>query len=363
MQVNEERLLNFRSDPLWDPAKISHQHPIIIAGPCSAESPEQLLTTARELKAEGVNIFRAGVWKPRTYPNSFEGIGEEALSWLQEVRAQTDMLVGCEVGTMSQAALALEYKMDYIWIGARTTSSPFAISELASLLKDSDIPIIIKNPLSPSLDLWKGAIIRLINAGLSKIAVLHRGFDMGKKEELRYPPLWDEVIKFKKMTPGIPFYFDPSHIAGSREFLHPLIHKGMSLNYDGFMIESHHNPEVAWSDAKQQITPREISHLINTPASPEDIINLYRKELDHLDDELIRLISKRREISKAIGEVKIANSYSPFQPERYRRTKSLFNQLSEKYDVPTTLSQTLFEEIHKDSTSIQKQIQINDENK
>lgn len=361
MLVNEERLLNFRSDPLWDSNTLTDQRPIIIAGPCSAESPEQLLTTAKELKAEGVNIFRAGVWKPRTYPNSFEGIGEEALSWLQEVRVQTNMLVGCEVGTASQAALALEYKMDYIWIGARTTSSPFAISELSSLLEGTNIPILIKNPLSPSLDLWKGAIIRLINTGLTKIAVLHRGFDMGKKGELRYPPLWDEVLKFKEMAPGIPFYFDPSHIAGSREFLHPLIHKAMNLEYDGFMIESHHQPEVAWSDAKQQIRPKELYKLINTPASSEEIINLYRKELDHLDEELIRLVAKRRDISKAIGEVKVSNGYTPFQPERYQRNKKIYSQLSEKYDVPTTLSQMLFEEIHKDSTSIQEQIQVKDE--
>lgn len=354
MRDHDKLLHYFHSSPLWDKSLIEEQSPIVIAGPCSAESRSQVLATAWALKKEGVRIFRAGVWKPRTYPSSFEGIGEEALLWLQEVRNETQMLVGCEIGSASQATLALKYQMDYVWIGARTTSSPFAISEIAEALKGSDITILVKNPLSPSMDLWKGAIIRFINAGLYKIGVLHRGFDIGTQDELRYPPLWEEVLRFKNEVPGIPFYFDPSHIAGSRQFLHPLIQKAKDLGYDGFMIESHLQPELAWSDANQQIHPELINYLLNTPVLAEEILDLYRKELDHLDEQFISLVAKRRELSKAIGMIKASQGLTPFQEDRYQRTKKKFALLSSKYNIPVELSEKLFEEIHHDSANLQE---------
>lgn len=356
MADNDKLLHYFHSSPLWDRGIVGEHSPIVIAGPCSAESEEQILATAWALKKEGINIFRAGVWKPRTYPNSFEGIGEKALLWLQKARAQTGMLVGCEIGSPLQASLAVKYQMDYVWIGARTTSSPFTINEIAEALKGTDMPIIVKNPLSPSMDLWKGAIIRFINAGLYRIGALHRGFDIGKQDELRYPPLWNEVLEFKRDVPGIPFYFDPSHISGSRQFLHPLVQKAIELKYDGFMIESHLQPELAWSDANQQIHPEQIKHLLQTPVSPEETIDLYRKELDHLDEELICLLARRRQLSKEIGQVKISYGYSPYQERRYKRTKEAFSRLSLKYKVPKELCENIFEEIHKDSTQLQEQL-------
>lgn len=360
MHDHDKLLHYFHSTPLWDKSIIGETSPIVIAGPCSAESRNQVLGTAWALHKEGVRIFRAGVWKPRTYPGGFEGIGEEALSWLQEVKGETQMLVGCEVGSAAQAALALRYQLDYIWIGARTTSSPFAISEIAEALKGSDITILVKNPLSPSMNLWKGAVIRFINAGLYKIGLLHRGFDIGSEDELRYPPLWEEVLRLRKEIPGIPFYFDPSHIAGSRQFLHPLIQKAKDFGYEGFMIESHLQPDLAWSDANQQIHPELINHMLNSPVFPNEVLDLYRKELDHLDEQFINLVSKRRELCKAIGLIKATQGLTPFQQERYLRTKKKFAHLSNKYNIPVELSERLFEEIHNDSATLQEKLKDED---
>lgn len=357
MSSNDEILHSFRAEPLWDSELIKEmQNPIVIAGPCSAESEEQLLTTAKELKAEGYKIFRAGVWKPRTYPGSFEGVGAIALKWLQTVRKETGMLVGCEVGTTQQAELALDHRLDFVWIGARTTSSPFSVNEIAEALKGSDISVLVKNPLSPSIDLWKGALIRLISKGIKKIGALHRGFDIGLRGEFRYPPKWGEVIQFHDEVPGLPFYFDPSHIAGNRSLLHPLIHKAKMLGYDGFMIESHYQPELAWSDPQQQVTPRELKALMDHPASPDDIITLYRKEMDHLDEELIRVLALRRNISMEIGAIKSAIGYTAFQEQRYNQTKEAYMNLSKKYGVPQELSVRLFEEIHRDSKETQENL-------
>lgn len=353
--MNKEKYHNYSPHPLWSETLRQEGKPLLIAGPCSAETRAQLLATARELRRHGVKVLRAGVWKPRTYPGDFEGVGVEALSWLIEAREETGMLVGTEVGTAFHAEKALDAGLDYLWIGARTTASPFAIQEIAEALGGSDIPVLVKNPLNPSIDLWKGAVYRLIESGVKRIGLIHRGFDIGVPQDLRNTPLWSVVADMRKDLPHLPIYLDPSHIAGRRDYLDKLIQVAYLLEYDGIMIESHLNPDEAWSDRNQQITPTELAETISRlPIVSEQQLHLLRDELSGIDERLLLLLSIRRKLSSEIGGVKRAHGFTAYQEEQYLTKLKEITSAAQLYDLPEDLLRHLYVIIHDDSVSLQK---------
>ena len=242
---------------------VEEKRPIVIAGPCSAESEEQTLNTAKQLAAKGIKIFRAGIWKPRTKPGGFEGVGEKGLAWLQRVKEETDMYVATEVATAKHVEEVLKYDIDLLWIGARTSANPFAVQEIADSLRGVDIPVLVKNPVNPDLELWIGALERLNNAGVKQLGVIHRGFSSYDKKIYRNIPQWHIPIELRRRLPNLPIICDPSHIGGKRELIAPLCQQAMDLNFDGLMVESHENPDCAWSDAMQQVTPDILNYILN----------------------------------------------------------------------------------------------------
>ena len=288
---------------------IEDKRPIVISGPCSAETEEQVMSTARNLAAEGIKIFRAGIWKPRTKPGGFEGIGEKGLAWMQEVKQETGMLTTTEVATAKHVELALKAGIDILWIGARTTANPFAVQEVADSLRGVDIPVFVKNPVNPDLELWIGAMERLNAAGIKRIAAIHRGFTAYEKVIYRNLPMWHIPIELMRRIPDLPIFCDPSHMGGRRELVAPLSQQAMDLGFYGLMIESHCEPDKAWSDAKQQITPDVLSFILdkliirNTSEATESLRAL-RKQIDALDDKIIEVLSKRMRISREIAEYK-----------------------------------------------------------
>ena len=287
----------------------NNSRPVIISGPCSAETEEQTLQTARELAHAGVSIFRAGIWKPRTRPNSFEGVGSKGLEWLKSVKQETGMLLATEVANVKHVYESLKAGIDILWIGARTTANPFAIQEIADALKGLDMIVFIKNPVNPDVDLWMGAIERMHQAGIKKIGAIHRGFSSFDKSRYRNIPQWQIPIELKTRIPNIPLICDPSHIAGNRHLLQSISQKAIDLNFDGLMIESHRNPVEAWSDAKQQITPQKLSEMIDELVIREELpkgisletIEDIRLKIDQCDDELMDILEKRMNLVHAIG--------------------------------------------------------------
>ncbi len=302
------------------------ERPIQIAGPCSAETEEQVLQTAHALSKQGIDLYRAGIWKPRTRPNSFEGVGTEGLKWLRKVKEETGLKVTTEVANREHVFEALKYKVDVLWIGARTTVNPFAVQEIADALDGVDIPVLIKNPINPDLSLWMGAIERIYKAGIDRIGVIHRGFSGHRSTRYRNEPHWNIPIELMRQMPGLTFICDNSHICGNRHMLAEIAQKGMDLNFDGLMTETHPNPDEAWSDAKQQITPIVYKELIDaltirdkTTDNPDFLepIEDLRQQIDTLDDELLMLLGNRMKISDKIGEYKKANNISILQPSRW----------------------------------------------
>jgi chorismate mutase len=244
-------------------SRLLKKGPLFIAGPCSAETKKQLLQTAHSIKASGAQVIRAGIWKPRTRPGKFEGVGEQGLAWLAQAKEETGLPITTEVANAAHVKLALEYDLDMLWIGARTTVSPFAIQEIADALKGRDIPVLIKNPINPDIELWIGAIERIKAAGITEIAGIHRGFSTVEKFMYRNPPIWEIPIELKNRLPDLPIICDPSHISGSREFIKLISELAIGYGFNGLMIESHIDPDNAWSDAKQQITPKELEVIIS----------------------------------------------------------------------------------------------------
>ena len=242
---------------------IEAKRPIVIAGPCSAETEEQVMDTAKQLAAKGQKIFRAGIWKPRTKPGGFEGIGVEGLAWLKEVKKETGMYVATEVATAKHVYECLKAGIDILWVGARTTANPFAVQEIADALKGVDIPVLVKNPVNPDLELWIGALERINNAGLKRLGAIHRGFSSYDKKIYRNLPQWHIPIELRRRIPNLPIFCDPSHIGGKRELVAPLCQQAMDLNFDGLIVESHCNPDCAWSDASQQVTPDVLDYILN----------------------------------------------------------------------------------------------------
>ncbi len=333
--------------------------PLIIAGPCSAESLSQVLSTAQALKAKThTKIFRAGVWKPRTQVGSFEGHGEEALKWLQEVKAQTGLQVTTEVATAKHVELCLKYGIDVLWIGARTTPNPFAIQEIAESLKGTQIPVMVKNPLSPDLLIWKGALERFMKAGITHLMAIHRGFSAPESKELRNLPQWKIPIQLKIDYPQLPLICDPSHICGKRMHLQHIAQMAMDINFDGLMVEVHPDPDHALSDAQQQITPDNFERLLsslllkrNRYLSEEALQELrhFRREIDQLDYQLLEILKQRMQISEKISTFKSKHNLSLFQLERFQELMQDRMNQARPLGLPSDFIAEIFNTIHEQS--------------
>ncbi len=349
-----------------------NQRPLVIAGPCSAETESQVLETARQLKAEGkTDVYRAGVWKPRTRPNSFEGVGSDALPWLRRVQQETGIPVTVEVANAKHVYEALKYNITLLWLGARTTANPFAVQEIAGALKGADVGILIKNPVNPDIELWYGAVERIYAAGISKIGLVHRGFSTYDKSIFRNLPQWQIPIEMKSRLPEVAMINDPSHIGGKRELLGEIAQKAMDLNFDGLMIESHVNPGEAWSDAGQQITPEELTTLlenlvlrnpdVNKPELLESLSEL-RGKIDEIDDRLLCLLEKRMQIARSIGEYKKKNNMSVLQNKRWEEIIYKNIEKGKQKGLSREFINRLFKAIHQESINHQIKILNRQEN-
>lgn len=337
------------------------KRPFVIAGPCSAETEQQVMETAWQLKRKGCHNFRAGVWKPRTKPGCFEGKGEEALSWLRRVRQETGMLVSTEVATPEHVELCLKYELDFLWVGARTTTNPFAMQALADALQGVDIPVFVKNPVNPDLELWMGAMERLNRAGVQRIAAIHRGFSSYEKSMYRNLPMWQIPIELHRRIPQLPIICDPSHIGGKRELIAPLCQQAMDLGFEGLIVESHCNPNAAWSDAKQQVLPEELDAILSKLVvrdeytTTDDLQNL-RAEIDQLDDQLMNLLSKRLRICREVGQYKKEHNLTVLQSNRYSEILDKRGKQGVQYGLSAESVANIFEEIHQES--VRQQLKI-----
>ncbi|HSV87779.1 MAG TPA: chorismate mutase, partial [Bacteroidales bacterium] len=299
------------------------RHPFVISGPCSAENQKQVLETALGLASTGlVSVLRAGVWKPRTRPHSFEGKGEEALQWLIEARDATGLPVAVEVASPTHIELCLKYDIDMVWIGARTSVNPFSVQEIADALFGTELPVLVKNPVNPDIKLWIGAIERIYQAGIDQIIAVHRGFNTYDDSVFRNAPLWEIPIELKRIFPGLPIICDPSHIAGTRRLLLQVAQHAMDLDFDGLMLESHCNPELALTDADQQLTPEGLLELVNNlvlrrsgcvKGEPTRQLETYRRHIDEIDRNILYFLSKRMEMVEKIGELKKENNITILQ--------------------------------------------------
>ena len=332
--------------------------PIVIAGPCSAESREQVMQTATELAEKGIKIFRAGIWKPRTKPGGFEGIGAVGLPWLKEVKEKTGMMVATEVATPAHVLEAIKAGIDMLWIGARTAANPFAMQELADALKGVDIPILLKNPVNPDLELWIGGLERLYNAGLTNLGVIHRGFSSYDKKIYRNAPLWHIPIELKRRYPEITIICDPSHIGGARELVAPIAQQAMDLNFDGLIIESHCNPDCALSDAKQQLTPAVLDYTLNMLVIRDNVqttenLSVLRKQIDELDEQLLTLLAKRMRISQEIGTYKLEHNMPVLQSGRYDQLLKSRQDMGSKLNLSGEFVDSIVKAIHEESVRVQ----------
>ncbi len=333
----------------------------VIAGPCSAETEEQVITTARQLAGRGCHIFRAGVWKPRTKPGGFEGNGEAALPWLQRVKEETHMMVATEVATPEHVELALKYGVDVFWIGARTSANPFAMQAIADSLKGIDVPVLVKNPVNPDLELWIGAMERLNQAGVKRIAAIHRGFSSYDKKIYRNLPMWQIPIELRRRVPDLPLFCDPSHIGGKRELVAPLCQQAMDLGMNGLIVECHCDPDKAWSDAKQQVTPDILAYILSLLVLRDEKvttegISLMRKQIDELDNQLMELLAKRMKVCREIGEYKKEHNMTVLQTSRYNEILNKRGAQGSLWGMAPDFIKTVFEAVHEESVRQQMDI-------
>lgn len=333
----------------------------VIAGPCSAETEEQVIETARQLAYKGCHIFRAGVWKPRTKPGGFEGNGEAALPWLKRVKEETGMLTSTEVATPEHVELALKYDIDILWVGARTSANPFAMQAIADSLQGVDIPVLVKNPVNPDLELWIGAMERINQAGVKRIAAIHRGFSSYDKKIYRNLPMWQIPIELRRRIPELPIFCDPSHIGGRRELIAPLCQQAMDLGLDGLIIECHCDPDKAWSDAKQQITPDILDYIlgllvIRDQSVTTEGISALRKQIDDLDNQLMELLSKRMRVCREIGHYKKEHNMTVLQTSRYNEILNKRGAQGSLCGMDPNFIKTIFEAVHEES--VRQQIEI-----
>ncbi len=332
--------------------------PIIISGPCSAETEEQLVATAHQLHQQGVKIFRAGIWKPRTKPGGFEGVGQEGLEWMKRIKAETGMLISTEVATPEHVRQALEAGVDMLWIGARTSANPFAMQDVADALKGVDIPVLVKNPVSPDLDLWIGAMQRLRNAGVTRLGAIHRGFSSYGESIYRNQPFWAIPIELHRQFPDMPIICDPSHMGGSRELIEPLSQQAMDLGFSGLMIESHCNPSEAWSDAKQQLTPCDLGDVLSRivirdkSVSTQDLSDL-RRDIDAVDNTLVELLVERMKISHDIGIFKKEHDMPILQAKRYDEIMDNRVAQAVKMGLEPDFVTDILQRIHEASVELQ----------
>ncbi len=355
----------------FEPIFNKQKRPILIAGPCSAETEEQVLSTARNLQGlqhQGgvqVDLYRAGIWKPRTRPGAFEGVGVAGLPWLRRVKEETGMKVCTEVATGQHVYECLKYGVDVFWIGARTTVNPFSVQEIADAMAGTDIPVIVKNPVNPDYKLWVGAIERLHKAGLRHIAAIHRGFSTYGDSKYRNVPRWQMAIDLMQEFPGLEVICDISHICGRRDILAETAQKAYDLNFDGLMVEVHPEPDLAWSDASQQITPARfgemISSLVRRSSTSEDpgfqeLIENFRQQIDEFDEEIIQLIAQRMNLVREIGYVKKDKNVAIFQPERWRALADACRIRAEKGDLSREFISMFLEAIHQEGINQQERI-------
>lgn len=357
-----ETAINIKPITEWFPGL---ERPIIISGPCSAETEEQVMATCTQLAASGkVDVLRAGIWKPRTRPNNFEGIGVPGLKWLQKAKAATGLPITVEVANAAHVHEALKHGVDILWIGARTTVNPFSVQEIADELKGVDIPVLIKNPINADLELWIGAIERIHQAGISEVGAIHRGFAKYGEKKYRNAPQWQLPIELKRRLPEIPMLCDPSHIAGNRELLFDVAQEALDLNYDGLMIESHINPAEAWSDAKQQVTPERLAEMVenfvlrnieNTgqSASPLDA---FRSQIDKLDEEILNLLSKRMLVAENIGGYKKDNNITILQNKRWEEILQQAFKKGDKLGLSKKFVEKYFRAVHQESIDHQHKV-------
>jgi chorismate mutase len=342
------------------------KRPLIISGPCSAETEEQVIETATRLKKTGkVDVLRAGIWKPRTRPGSFEGVGTKGLNWLTQAKKITGLPTAIEVATGKQVEDALHFDVDILWIGARTTVNPFSVQEIADALRGANVPVLIKNPINPDLELWIGAVERVAKAGIKNIGLIHRGFSSYGNTEYRNAPMWHLAIEMKRRNPGMMIINDPSHISGNRTLLQSVSQKAIDLDYDGLMLESHIDPDNAWSDAKQQVTPERLLEILDNIVWRHETIDVkevagaldkLREQINHIDDELMQLIGQRMKIADKIGEYKRDNNITILQTNRWNTILTRAFQKGEALGLSKEFITKYYDAVHMESINHQNNI-------
>lgn len=355
---NIESLKNWLND-------FNLRYPLVIAGPCSAETEEQVLKIARELTDSKVSVFRAGIWKPRTRPGGFEGVGEIGLKWLQKAKAETGLLMAVEVANAAHVKLALEHDIDVLWIGARTTVNPFAVQEIADALQNTDKIVLVKNPVNPDLALWIGGVERLYNAGIKKLGIIHRGFSTYEKTKYRNNPEWQIAIDFQHKFPDLPLIIDPSHITGNRDMIFQVTQEALDLNYDGMIIETHIDPDNAWSDASQQVTPDQLKKIIfdltirKETDEAEDYqqkLSKLRGKIDEFDVKLLDIIGKRMKVAEDIGALKKEKNVAVLQNKRWNEVLDKMIADGSQKGLSEEFIVQFFKAIHQESISHQEKI-------
>ena len=352
--------------PLYEWGMFTEPRPSVVAGPCSAESEEQVMETAKGLRELGINVFRAGIWKPRTHPGCFEGIGVPGLKWMQKAKKEYGLKISTEVASEKHVFECLKHGVDLVWIGARTTANPFLVQEIADALADTDIPVLVKNPVNPDIDLWIGALERLNRAGIKKLGVIHRGFSTVEKTKYRNDPQWQMAIELRSRYPELPFFVDPSHMAGCKDYIFELSQRSLDLGFEGLMIESHCNPSVALSDAKQQLTPSELQNMLENQITVrekdsdskewKENIDQLRAKIDILDESLLYTLASRMKISRQVGEYKKSNNIAILQTSRWDALLAKVVEKGAEYGLPEGFIKDVFNAIHEASVEIQNEV-------
>ncbi len=355
-----ERTTKEKLNAVWN------KRPIIISGPCSAESETQVVETAKQLAATGkVDVLRAGIWKPRTKPGGFEGIGAKGLPWLQKAEQETGLLTACEVATAKQVQDALTFDVDILWVGARTTVNPFSMQEVADALRGVDVPVLIKNPVNPDIELWSGAVERIARSGIKQIGLIHRGFSSYGNTQYRNAPMWHLAIDMKLRYPGMPMITDPSHICGNRQDIQEMCQRAIDVDFDGLIIESHIDPDNAWSDAKQQVTPERLGEILNnliwrkedsTNVEFQKALEKLRQQINNLDDELLQILGQRMKIADQIGQYKKDNNITILQPSRWHEIVEMTVAKGERMGLSRDFINKYLDAVHIESINHQKKI-------
>lgn len=357
LELNITPIENNLENPKW---------PLLIAGPCSAESEEQMVDIAKKLKAaKRISFFRAGVWKPRTRPGMFEGVGEIGLKWMQTVKEETGLPTACEIATPEHAELALKYGIDMLWVGARTSVNPFAVQDIADCIKGTNVAVLVKNPVNPDLQLWIGALERINGAGITRLAAIHRGFSSYEKIAFRNDPMWKIAIELKTICPNLPIINDPSHIAGVRELVPLIAQKALNLDMDGLMVEVHNNPAIAKSDAKQQLLPEDYAQMIYDLQLRETSVSMrmepselemYRQEIDLIDETIIQKLARRMELSRKIGQYKKDHSLMVLQMGRWEEILQNRIAMGSAMSINPKFMKSFLEMLHEESINLQTEL-------